>query len=72
MWRVQFGAMLYLIPALGALLCLAAIVLGIVAFIKRPKKKTYGTVTGYFRAVLGILAGLAGLVMAPLVILLLR
>ncbi len=59
------------LPALGALLGLLAIFMGGLSFIIRPKKTTYGSVTGYLRAIVGIICGLVGLVGGPIVIFLL-
>jgi hypothetical protein len=57
-----------ILPGVGALFGLIAIVLGGLSFIIRPKKTTYGSVTGYIRAIVGILCGLVGLIGAPVVI----
>jgi hypothetical protein len=58
----------YIGPGLGGVLCLLAIPLGGLSFFLRPKKRTYGGVTGYMRAVIGIICGLVGIVGAPLAI----
>ena len=55
----------FLLPAVGGFLCLLAIPLGGLSFFLRPKKTTYGGVTGYMRAIIGILCGLIGIVAAP-------
>jgi hypothetical protein len=57
-----------ILPILGGLMCLLAIPLGGLSFILRPKKTTYGGVTGYMRAILGILFGLLGIIAAPVII----
>jgi ribosomal protein L40E len=57
-----------ILPIAGGLFCFLAIPLGGLSFILRPKKRTYGGVTSYMRAIIGILCGLAGVVAAPLVI----
>jgi ribosomal protein L40E len=54
-----------IMPIAGGLFCLLAIPVGGLSFILRPKKRTYGGVTGYMRAIIGILSGLAGVVAAP-------
>jgi hypothetical protein len=56
------------LASLSGLFCLLAIPLGGLAFILRPKKATYGHLTGYVRAVIGILCGLAGVVAAGVVL----
>lgn len=56
------------LPVIGGLMCLLAIPLGGLSFILRPKKTTYGGVTGYMRALIGILFGLIGIVAAPLIV----
>ena len=55
-----------ILPSIGLLFCLVAMPLGGLSFILRPKKRTYGGVTGYMRAIIGILCGLVGVVAAPL------
>ncbi len=54
-----------ILPALGALMGLLALPLGALAFIRRPKKVTYGGTMSYIRAVLGILLGLLALIGGP-------
>ncbi len=54
-----------ILPSLGILLCLLAIPLGGLSFFLRPKKTTYGGVTGYMRAIIGIGCGLVGIVLGP-------
>ena len=44
-------------PILGGVLCLLAIPLGGLSFFLRPKKRTYGGVTGYMRASSASFAG---------------
>jgi ribosomal protein L40E len=56
-----------ILPIVGMVLCLLAIPLGGLSFFLRPKKTTYGGVTGYVRAIIGILCGLIGLVGGPAV-----
>jgi ribosomal protein L40E len=58
----------YIGPILGGVLCLLAIPLGGLSFFFRPKKTTYGGVTGYMRAIIGIFCGLVGVVGAPVAI----
>lgn len=55
-----------IMPIAGGLFCLLAIPVGGLSFILRPKKRTYGGVTSYMRAIIGILCGLVGVVAAPL------
>ncbi len=52
----------------AAVMCLLALPLGGLSFILRPKKTTYGGVTSYMRAVIGILCGLIGILGAAYVI----
>lgn len=59
------------LPALAAFMGFLAIITGGLSFIIRPKKTTYGSVTGYMRAIIGIVCGLIGLVGGPIVIFLL-
>jgi hypothetical protein len=58
----------YVICGLAALFGLLAMPLGALAFIMRPKKTTYGGVTGYMRAVIGIICGLLGIIGAGIAI----
>jgi hypothetical protein len=57
-----------ILPGVGAFLGFLAIIMGLLSFIIRPKKTTYGSVTGYMRAVIGIILGFIGLAGGPIVI----
>jgi hypothetical protein len=55
------------LPLGGAALGFPALLLGVLSFFLRPKKTTYGALTGYIRAVVGIFCGIAGLIGGPVV-----
>jgi hypothetical protein len=66
------GMLGYILPGIGGFMGLLAIPLGGLSFILRPKKTTYGGVTGYMRAIIGIICGLLAIIAAIAVPLALR
>jgi hypothetical protein len=58
----------YILAGFGILFGGVAILVGLLSFIIRPKKTTYGSVTGYFRALVGMALGLAAVIAGPIII----
>ncbi len=56
------------VPLFGAPLGLLAIVCGIMALVRRPKKSSYGAVTGTARAIIGLICGVLSIGVALLIL----
>jgi hypothetical protein len=69
LWNAKnwLGKIGYAGVVLAAFMAFLALPLGGLSFIFRPKKGTYGGVTSYMRAIIGMLAGLVGLVLSGVV-----
>jgi len=57
----------YVVLVLAGLTGLFALPLGALSFIFRPKKKSYGGITSYMRAIIGIILGLVSVILAVIV-----
>ena len=63
-WLGKLG---YAVLGLAACFGLLALPLGGLSFVFRPKKKSYGGITSYMRAIIGIVLGLVSVVLAAVV-----
>jgi ribosomal protein L40E len=64
-WLGKFG---YAVAGLAIFCSLLAFPLALMSFIMRPKKASYGGVTTYLRAIIGVVAGLLGLALGAVAI----
>ena len=55
------GLVGFLLPLFGLLFAVPAVILGIVAILRRNKSVSYGSVTSIIRAVIGIVLGTLGI-----------
>jgi hypothetical protein len=56
------------VPLCGAPFALFGVIFGIIALVRRPKKSSYGAITGNFRAIIGIVCGALGLAVSLIII----